>query len=260
MMRRLKPANVSAPLCCLYLVRVVLLSLGRLSNEPENIPKKLLCPLFYSTLVPVLFLPTLPAEAHLWSSRRQTAQNTRNGRVVSSERRSPQRLLARLQRLLEQRPRLLQLAHGLQQPARADDRGERVRVAVSHSISVSTFRYLRVTWWLSPRTSAMRATVAASSSLPAAAPPGCACCSRAAMAVILRVITWSFKVSCDTATALPRTASASTRAPVARSRSPMRPIECSVNGWRSPSVSLHPCSASSYSGLASFSWPMACSS
>ena len=33
-------------------------------------------------------------------------------------------------------------------------------------------------------------------------------------------------------------------------------IETNVFGWRSPSVSLYPCSASSNSGLASFSSPM----
>eukprot|EP00964_Phaeocystis_antarctica_P099384 scaffold65224_cov55-Phaeocystis_antarctica.AAC.1 len=36
----------------------------------------------------------------------------------------------------------------------------------------------------------------------------------------------------------------------------MLPIEARVFLWRSPSVSLCACSASSSSGLASFSWPI----
>eukprot|EP00964_Phaeocystis_antarctica_P077830 scaffold48360_cov60-Phaeocystis_antarctica.AAC.2 len=47
---------------------------------------------------------------------------------------------------------------------------------------------------------------------------------------------------------------------MACSSPPMLLIEVNVSGWRSPSVSLHACSASSHSGLASSSWPMACSS
>ena len=57
--------------------------------------------------------------------------------------------------------------------------------------------------------------MAASSSMPAAAPPGCACCSRAAMAVILRVVAWSLpKISCKSTTVLPRMRFASAREPV----------------------------------------------
>eukprot|EP00964_Phaeocystis_antarctica_P090352 scaffold57787_cov61-Phaeocystis_antarctica.AAC.1 len=48
--------------------------------------------------------------------------------------------------------------------------------------------------------------------------------------------------------------------PCPSSRSPMLYIEISVLGWQSPSVSLLACSASSISGLASSSLPIACSS
>eukprot|EP00964_Phaeocystis_antarctica_P035077 scaffold20006_cov64-Phaeocystis_antarctica.AAC.1 len=65
------------------------------------------------------------------------------------------------------------------------------------------------------------------------------------MAVILRVVAWSLpKTSRATASVLPRMSSASSRDPVARSRSARLPIESSVNWCRSPSVSLSPCSAS----------------
>eukprot|EP00964_Phaeocystis_antarctica_P133071 scaffold97252_cov64-Phaeocystis_antarctica.AAC.3 len=40
----------------------------------------------------------------------------------------------------------------------------------------------------------------------------------------------------------------------------MLPIDISVLGWRSPSVSLLACRSSAYNGLASSSWPMARSS
>eukprot|EP00964_Phaeocystis_antarctica_P064575 scaffold38856_cov60-Phaeocystis_antarctica.AAC.3 len=53
-----------------------------------------------------------------------------------------QRLFARLYRLLEQRPRLLQLAHVLQQQAQVVDRDQCARVAVAQRLPLRLQRLL----------------------------------------------------------------------------------------------------------------------
>ena len=53
-----------------------------------------------------------------------------------------QRLPLRLQRLLGQRPRLLQLAHGLQQRGHVADRDQRARVAIAQRLPLRLQRLL----------------------------------------------------------------------------------------------------------------------
>eukprot|EP00964_Phaeocystis_antarctica_P014379 scaffold7917_cov61-Phaeocystis_antarctica.AAC.4 len=95
----------------------------------------------------------------------------------------------------------------------------------SSGIPSSTRCHLSVSWCAAPRNSTIRSTTARSSAAPAAAPSGCACRSRAAIASASRVSGCCGPTAlCASAASVPSSCSASASRPCSRRSSTSAPL------------------------------------